>query len=305
VRGLMKRTLELALVRSGAARAFRRASGTDRVVLAYHNVVPDGHGAMGDSSLHLPLSNFNGQLDLLSATHAIVPLREFLDADRRGGKPLAAITFDDAYRGAVELGVQELLRRDLPCTVFVPPGLLGCEGFWWDRVADPERGAVSPDFLRLAFRELGGRQDSILERASSLGFLHDPLPELYRPASESALEALIGDPLVTLGSHTWSHVHLPSVPRSEAQEELRRPLTWLRERSSPGPFFLSYPYGAFEENLEGTVREAGYEAAFLVQGGATQPQAVRRNPLAIPRLNVPRGVSPEGFQARLCGAWPG
>ena len=304
MRGSLKRGAELALVRSGLAGAWRRASGRDVVVLAYHNVVPSGDNPAGDSSLHLPLSSFSAQIDVLCETHSVVPLRDLMGAGRREGKPLAAITFDDAYRGALELGLPELLRRGLPATVFVAPGLLGCEGFWWDRVAAADSGEVAPDLRRAVLRDLGGRQDAALEKASSLGLLQDPLTELYRPATEDFLDAAARHPLVTLGSHTWSHVDLTSVPRTEAEAELRRSLEWLRARFQSNPAFLSYPYGASREDLGALALEVGYQAGFLVQGGASSLRAMLGNPMAIPRLNVPRGLSPEGLQARISGAWP-
>jgi len=305
MRRILKRTLELGLVRSGLADSWQRMLGWDAVVLAYHNVVPEGNSLLGDSSLHLPLAAFQAQVDLLSRSHAIVPLPDLLQAVPGRGRPLAAITFDDAYRGALELAVQELIRRGLPSTVFVPPGLLGCEGFWWDRLADPATGAIPRDFRLVAFHDLGGRQEPILERARSLGLRPGALPDLYRPASEGEVDSLIGDPLVTLGSHTWSHVHLASVPAPEAEHELLRSLRWLQERSVSEPFVLSYPYGAVRRGLEIPVRDAGYAAACLIEGGAVRIRDLSRDPFAVSRLNVPRGLSTEGFQARLAGAWPG
>ena len=155
----------------------------------------------------------------------------------------------------------------------------------------------------MALRDLGGRQERILERASSLGLLQDPLPEFYRPASEESLDALAREPLVTLGCHTWSHIDLTTVPRPEAEDELRGSLAWLKERSPSGPPFMSYPYGAFHEGIKGLIEEVGFEAAFLVTGGPTRLRDVRRNPLSIPRLGVSRYNSLEGFQARISGAW--
>ena len=305
MRGTLKRALEVGIARLGLVEVWRRASGKNAVVLAYHNVVPEGDSPRGDSSLHLSRTAFTAHLEVLSQSHAIVPLKELMASDRREGRPLAAITFDDAYRGALELGVEELIRRNLPCTVFVPPGLLGCEGFWWDRVADPAAGAVPPDFRRMAFHQLGGRQEPILERAASLGLLHDLLGDLYRPASAAQVEAIAANPLVTLGSHTWSHPHLPSVPAAEAEAELRRSRAWLEDRSGSDTFWLSYPYGGFHEGLEGAVRGTGYEGGFLIRGGAARLRDIRGRRLTMPRVNIPRGLSLDGFRARLSGAWPG
>jgi peptidoglycan/xylan/chitin deacetylase (PgdA/CDA1 family) len=301
---LLKRSIELGLARFGLTGAWRRFSGRNGIVLAYHNIVPAGDVPVGDSSLHLPFPAFKAQVDLLSKTHVIVSLKEFLGSGAPYDKPMAAITFDDAYRGGMELGVTELIGRDIPVTVFVAPGLLDSEGFWWDLVADPSLGEVPAGFRDHAFETLGGRQELILERAGSVDVNRKPLPDLYRPAAAEYLDALARHPLVSLGSHTWNHVHLPTVPPGEAAKELQRSRAWLQDHSVCEPFLLSYPYGAFHEGLEALVREAGYEAAFLVEGGAMRRRDIHACSMTIPRLNVPRDLSPEGFQLRVSGAWP-
>ena len=71
---VVKSTAEVALCRSGLTRAARRRLGDATVVLAYHNVVPDGETVRGDRSLHLPRREFARQLDLIRRTHEVVPL---------------------------------------------------------------------------------------------------------------------------------------------------------------------------------------------------------------------------------------
>ncbi|MGH7691002.1 MAG: hypothetical protein ACREN3_15465, partial [Gemmatimonadaceae bacterium] len=56
----------------------RRALRQRAVIFAYHNVVPDRWTGAGDRSLHLPIADFRAQLDILQATHDIVPLRQLL-----------------------------------------------------------------------------------------------------------------------------------------------------------------------------------------------------------------------------------
>jgi hypothetical protein len=45
--------------------------------------------------------------------------------------------------------------------------------------------------------------------------------------------------------------------------------------------------------------DAGYTAGFMIEGGWTTPDP--RDPFAIPRLNVPAGVSRDGFVLRAAG----
>ena len=144
----------------------------------------------------------------------------------------------------------------------------------------------------------------ILDRARSLGNPCLPLPGLYCPASSRELEAVLQDATVSVGSHTWSHVNLTTIPASEAEVELERSYSWVKDRISVGPIMVSYPYGAFAKRLEVRLRESGYEFGLLIRGGAAPSADLPSGSFKIPRLNVPRGISAEGFRARLAGIWP-
>ena len=99
MRKALRGAVEFALVASGLPALGRQRRRGDTLVLAYHNVVPDGAEAFGDRSLHLPLSRLRQQLAALEATHEVVSLDE-LETPARTERPRAAITFDDAYAGA-------------------------------------------------------------------------------------------------------------------------------------------------------------------------------------------------------------
>jgi peptidoglycan/xylan/chitin deacetylase (PgdA/CDA1 family) len=311
----VKRAMEKALVGSGLTALGPRLHPGKVAILSYHNIVPDTDPPLGDTSLHLPLSRFRAQLEILMTRFRIVSLQDLLsgstETERRAtGRTWAknaprirvAITFDDAYRGALRLGLPEVVSRGLPATVFVCPGLLGSEGFWWDRLADPVSGAV-PDPLRSRVLEkMGGRGEEALAWARDLGLPVRAMPELYRPGSREEMEE--ASALCSLGSHTWSHVNLATIPESEARLELERPLSWLRQAHTEGPPPVSYPYGLSSEPIRGLAARLGYAAGFLVEGGLTAPETLAETPYLIPRLNVPRGLSPEGFVTRVSGVWP-
>ncbi|HEX5635142.1 MAG TPA: hypothetical protein VFX50_17985, partial [Gemmatimonadales bacterium] len=142
MRSLLRRTAEFVLTTSGLpALARRRPLGT--LVLAYHNIVPDDAPPTGDRSLHLPLARFRAQLAQLARTHEVVSLDD-LGAPPRGPRPRAAITFDDAYAGALALGLDAVAEHGMPATIFVAPALLGRERTWWDALAVPGAGLAEP-----------------------------------------------------------------------------------------------------------------------------------------------------------------
>jgi len=305
VRSTLKGLFELLLLHGGPAALSRRRLGGRRLVLAYHNVVEDGQAGPGESSLHLPLRAFRAQLAALDELAQTVPLSSLLDSTvsrdgaSSGKRPRVAITFDDAYRGAVTLGLPELSRRGMPATVFVSPGRLGGERFWWDRFASEAPGDNSA-FRDTALRELGGDETRVSAWADTRGWRGTSLPDEFGTVSEADLEAALRLPGVSLASHSWSHPNLTELDDADLEAELTRPLEWLETRFAGSTIpWLAYPYGIADGRVAEAAATAGYEAALRVEGGWLPTQI--SEPFMLPRLNVPAGLSATGFRCRLSG----
>lgn len=300
-RGTAKSLVERALVVSGVPSLLRHRLRRRALVLAYHNIVPHGEIAEGDRSLHLSQRDFAAQLDNLRQTHEVVPLA-FLLAERRAAKagrerPFAAITFDDAYRGAVTAGLCELARRALPATIFVAPGFVGDRSFWWDVIAGEE--GVGDATREHALAVLEGDDEAVRRWHAARGRkLHEPAPHA-RCASETELSAAAGVSGITFGAHSWSHPDLTRVDDARLAYELGAPIAWLRERFDNVLPVLAYPYGLTSPAVERAVPEAGYRAACGISGGwmASTPEPC----FHLPRLNIPAGLSIEGFRVRSAG----
>lgn len=288
---------EVGLVRLGFAALSRALSRRHSIVLAFHNVVPDDAPSVGDASLHVRLGRFRALLDVLENHGVIVGLEEFVDGSAPGGGPKVALTFDDAYCGAVTIGAGELARRGLPATIFVSPGLLGSRVFWWDALAEPAGGL--PAALReRALDEWRGREDEIAAGAPELFRDESRIPPYARSGTEAELRKTADFPSIRLASHTWSHPNLARLETSELGEELQRSLAWLRERFANVDPWLSYPYGLSSPAVRDATRDAGYRAAFRIDGGHLRPGD---DAFALPRLNVPAGLSPHGLELRVAG----
>jgi peptidoglycan/xylan/chitin deacetylase (PgdA/CDA1 family) len=303
MRRLAKRSLEFMIVQTGLAGAWRVLRPNRALILAYHNVVPSGELRRGDSSLHLPLDEFTHQLDLLGKHFRVIPLHDLLSSGGEAPGPVAAITFDDAYRGAITLGIPEVVKRGLPAMVFVSPGLLGGSGFWWDVVSSSEPGGMQKGLRENAIWNQAGKQHQILRLRGLSGSTTPGLPSLYRPASADEVREVSRQPGISLGSHTWSHVNLAAVEPTEALQEMTRSFNWLEHFSSFAKV-LSYPYGSWNSELEPLARQAGYEFGLLINGGLSPSHINMEHRFSVPRLNVPRGLSSSGFVARISGAWP-
>jgi len=289
--------VERTLLATGAARLFGRSVPRSRLVLAYHNIVPHGELPCGDRSLHLSQLDFAAQLEILQREVDVVPLTELLEPGAEGPRPRVAITFDDAYRGAITAGVEELRKRSLPATIFVPPAFLGGRSFWWDAAADPVSG-LSRAARTHALESCAGQDDLIRTWAASAGLPLQAPPAHAVAASEEELQRAIEYPGLSIGSHTWSHPNLTRLTDAELAEELTRPLGWLRARFPRVIPWLTYPYGLTDSRVERATEQAGYEAALRVDGGWFGPSPAR---FSLPRFNVPAGLSAAGFRLRLAG----
>ena len=284
--------MERALAGPAAARLGRRRRIGQRLVLAYHNVVPAGTAAGGDCSLHLDFDDFRRQLDALRQAR-VVSLETALNPSI--GDPVVAITFDDAYASAVTLALPELAARGFPSTMFVAPGLLDQGMPWWDRLA---AGGEVPEAVRLRCLQVLGGEPPRIEREMG-GAMPDRLDPELSIVSHEQLRHAATLPGITFGSHTWSHPNLSRQNEPSLGSELRRPLEWLRATfpAITRPW-VAYPYGLFTSGVEEAARAVGYEAGFAVTGGWSGKSD---RPMALPRLNIPSGLSVEGFRARIAG----
>jgi peptidoglycan/xylan/chitin deacetylase (PgdA/CDA1 family) len=198
----------------------------------------------------------------------------------------------------VTLGAAELARRDIPATVFVAPQFLG-RTFWWDAIRWPAGGSWGVPFRDHALNALAGRDDLVREAAGAEGFVLEEPPGHSRCASEEELRTALAGAPITLGSHTWSHPNLAVLTGPELYDELRRPLEWLSIRFDRAEHILAYPYGQLSDAAVATTREAGYRAAVGIAGGWMR--GTPRDLFRIPRLNVARDLSMDGFVLATAG----
>lgn len=296
VRRGAKALLERGLTAGGLTEVLMRRRRDEFLILAYHNIRPDDEQVTGEAALHLPLSQFRAHLDLLQRTLPVVPLGDLLASGGSRG-PRVAITFDDAYAGALRYGVPELAARGLPATIFVTPGFLGGRPFWWDTLA--QNGVLDAAVRTHALEQLRGMDAAVHAWASEAGLPLSSPAALARGAEESELHAAARVPGIQFGAHTWSHPNLARLDVADLEAELTRPLAWLRERFPNVLPWVSYPYGATSAAVEAAAAQAGYEAGLRVTGGWGRAGALPR--YAIPRLNVPSGPSPRGFRLRFAG----
>ena len=126
------------------------------------------------------------------------------------------------------------------------------------------------------------------------------MTEYHLSADECEIRTAVADTNITLGSHSWNHPNMTAVDRECLERELAAPQEWLQRRFPDHsiPWF-SYPFGLENPEVREAARMAGYDAAVRVAGGWFTPPG--EDPMALPRLNIPAGISRKGFLLRLSG----
>ena len=272
-----------------------RTTAEDRLILSYHNVVSSRDEQMGDRSLHLLVDDFVRQMDALQEHTEVVPLWDLLHdttTAASAGRLRVAISFDDAYASALQLGVAECVRRGLPCTIFVAPALLNGVPYW-DRA-----GAASQ----------WSEQERLEFLGASRGVDSDPPTtppaalRAQRIASLAELQAAAALPGVRIGNHTFDHANLGALSADEVLAQIKRAAEWIVHHVGSASLpVVAYPYGIAPASPNPLRSSQVVSFGLRVTGGIIRGGAPALDAFNVPRWNVPAGISGKGFALRLRG----
>lgn len=220
-----------------ARRLWRRPHPQGVRILLYHAIaqVPPHQDRW---RMSVPPALFHQHLRWLRAHgYAVVPLREAIEMVQ-GTRPMPtkaiAVTFDDGFRDILSEAMPILERDEVPATLFVAPGLL-------DGVPPP------------------GEWQSLGE---------------VRLLTWDDLRTLTTHPLITIGSHGWSHRLLSELETQTQEEEIQRSKQAIETHLSRPVQWFAYPYGhrrSFTAETIASLKRAGYEAACANIMGVNRP----------------------------------
>lgn len=272
----------------------RRRSGG--IVLCYHNVIADDDEPPGDAALHLPVREFDAQLDVLDRYFSVITLGEMVDRQRSGRtlRGTVAITFDDGYRGVLLHALPRLRARAVPATMFVTSaGADSGATYWWDW-PKPGAEAGAPVLRTLLLDECRGDRKQIAE---ALGVEAVEAAETFRPASWEELRAASG-PDFTFGVHTVSHRNLAALDRQAVRQELTENASDIERELGVQPFAVAYPYGAWSPAVASEVAAVGLRAGLTLD---SHDVVSSTHPMSLPRVNVPASLSVPAFTLWVSG----
>ncbi|WP_448203916.1 polysaccharide deacetylase family protein [Azospirillum sp. sgz302134] len=278
------------------------------LIVNVHNVVAGDADAFDEAmGTRLHVHRFEAAIDRLSARYRWVSLAEAQAAAESDA--VAALTFDDGYRGVLRHAFPILRARGIPAAVFVITQAL-----------QPDRPLFHFEELELAFRLTGaecvdfapikaGRHplDGVKDRVRAFSTAKAALkrmPEAQRSETHARLldrlgvtpaqcraaaqnderfETLTAEDLAflhgqgwTIGSHTRTHRTLSGLDPAEAAAEIFGSRDDLRARLGLEAMPFAYPYGRPHHVgplAPALVREAGYNGALTMFGDRDGPGA--------------------------------
>jgi peptidoglycan/xylan/chitin deacetylase (PgdA/CDA1 family) len=137
-----------------------------------------------------------------------------------------AITFDDGFLSFFHNALPELIKRNIPFTVFVPTGYVG----------------KFPGWIKTQSRQY----------------------ELEKVMNEEQLIELKKLSIAQIGSHCISHRDLTTLTDDEARDEIVQSKSDLEKIMEQKITMLSFPHGRFNQAHVEYAIQAGYERVFSI-----------------------------------------
>jgi protein-tyrosine-phosphatase/peptidoglycan/xylan/chitin deacetylase (PgdA/CDA1 family) len=271
---------------------------------------------------------FRQQIDLISQHFSILPLTEAVAKMQRADltEPTAAITFDDGFMNNHTFAFPELIRGNIPATVFVSTGFtdsdqtvwfcrilralsettlqsLEWNGFHYDLSCD-ERSYFAANEIMGEMKKLAPEEiETVTDRLEiQLGFeARAPvaLDSPFRMLTAQAIREMSDSGLVDFGGHTNSHAILSRLGEDRQREEVNSSIELLNGILGRETATFAYPNGGIEDydqTSKEILHQAGISIALTAMPGENNWQD---GTLDLLREGVGPSDDPVSFDARL------
>jgi peptidoglycan/xylan/chitin deacetylase (PgdA/CDA1 family) len=246
--------VELVLSKAGLGRIARALLvRRGRFVLMLHGV-PSRHwpGVPLFSQAGVTAAQLSEILKWLSSRFNLLSAADFLQGRRSG----VLLTFDDGLANNVTNALPVLEQYGAPAVFFITT----------QHVQQPRQWLP---FTQKKAAAGWSRPEEVPEEVAR---------DLFDGMSRQQVKQCAAHPLVTIGAHSVSHALLTRCDEANLKQELTASRRYLEELTGEQVTLFAYPTGDYDSRVISATRQAGYEAAFVVDS----------KQLGMPRFEIPR-----------------
>ncbi len=265
-------------------------------ILLYHRVCPSS-----DSWSVKPLSprSFERQMEYLHRNYEILSLDTLVQYIQQGGpfpEKAVAITFDDGYKDNYLYAYPILVKHGIPATIFLTTGHIGSSKlFWFEQVKYVVQ--LTP-LNQLELGELGSYPlGTEVDRFRTSLAIARRLQKLPEERKRGVIEKLVntcqvdipdnlGEELflswdeiremsadgISFGAHTVNHPVLTNLPLERARWEIVQSKKDIEEKLGREVTAFAYPFGPFNAEIAGLVKESGFTSAVTTKRELINPK---------------------------------
>lgn len=128
----------------------------------------------------------------------------------------------------------------------------------------------------------------------NLGIIADKVSivssEINNFLNEQEIQEMLNSSLITLASHSFSHIELLKKSDSVLQKEILGSKDTLEKLFHITINTIVYPSGKYDALTLKKTKEIGYSFGFTTQKGVITKTELDKNPLTLPRIRVNRGT---------------
>ena len=302
--------------------------GPQAASLMYHEVLPDNdpHDAwtvVRETEFRAQMLYLRERFDILSLDELLRRMRE----PARGRRCMAAVTFDDGYKGNKDVVWPIIENLEIPIAVFIATAAIeGNSSPWYDQViaallsegvAEVNLGAWGLGVYRPGTAGTGESRWAEVQRALTdlkglpPADLDQAVPDLLSQAGDSPrrlrplpllsisdIQEMSRSRFVTFGAHSHGHPVLTLLSPDEVRDSVLTSKKLLEAWTGKSVRHFAYPHGRFTPEIARIVQECGFDSS-----QTTRPGPWRRgdSDFEIPRVAVGRYDSLALFRVRVSG----
>ena len=264
------------------------------IILMYHGFTDKRahEGIENSQGLHLDIKGFKLQIEYLKKYYNVISLGRLIEYYSNGAEipPNAAvITIDDGYKSSYTLAYPVLKQFNVPAAIFLTTDFIDKkEPLWHDRVEYAVNMAESnPDFKDNNSRKLycrkivaklksmpqesrEGEIESLERRLGQRLSLDKAIPEIYRPLEWDEVLEMVKSGIISMGSHTCTHVILTRSNPERQKKELVLSKQVIENKTASSCRLFCYPNGLagdFDYRTKDLLKESGYSCGLTAVEG--------------------------------------